>query len=365
MQQCVRWALENHAGLSIVGGSHSGNCSWSHVVAVDIGAFDQVQVLPTGSEDKPAESTLQSGPLVVVEAGCTTGDIITTTLEAGLTVPLGSRPSVGAGLWLQGGIGHLSRLHGLTSDSIVGAVIVSVVDGRIMHIGCVPSWHRPAGSVRPDDHEEMLWMLEGAGTNLAVVISVTFQACKAPVYAYRNWILALDNTVDALAKVKVFDESIASKLPKHCSADADLFCEGDKMNLGSTIFEASTTPVHTNEVPTISAEDLTGMLGPGGPSKIVDSAGLFQAEMYMSGMHGGHAGGKTSSFKRCLFLKRISSAEVALDLVAAVKSRPSPLGYLHLLHGGAAISEAAAEDTAFGCRDCDFGCVVTGVWPRD
>ena len=365
VQQCVRWALENHAGLSIVGGSYSGKCLWSHVVAVDVGAFDEVHVLPTGSEDEPADSTLQSGPLVVVGAGCTTGDIITTTLEAGLTVPLGSRPSVGAGLWLQGGIGHLSRLHGLTSDSIVGAVIVSVADGRIMHIGYMPSQHRPAGSVQPENHLEKLWMLKVAGTNLGVVISVAFQPCKAPMYAYRNWILALDDTVGVLAKVKLFDEGIASKLPKHYSADAYLFCEGDKMNLGITVFEASTTAVHAHEESTISDGDLTRILGPGGPSKIVDSVGLFQAEMYMSGMHGGHAGGKTLSFKRCLFLEHISSAEVALALVAAVKSRPSPLCYLHLLHGGAVISEVAAGDTAFGCRDWDFACVVTGVWPRD
>jgi phosphomevalonate kinase len=85
----------------------------------------------------------------------------------------------------------------------------------------------------------------------------------------------------------------------------------------------------------------------------------------MCGMHGGHAGGKTSSFKRCVFLKQIGSAEVSRALLAAIESRPSPLCYLHLLHGGGAIDEVAAEDTAFGCRVWDFACVVTGVWPRD
>jgi hypothetical protein len=87
---------------------------------------------------------------------------------------------------LQGGIGHLSRLRGLSSDAVVGAVVVSVADGKVMHIGCVPSQHRPRGSVRPDNHDGMLWMLKGAGTHLGVVISVTFQACEAPMYAYRS-----------------------------------------------------------------------------------------------------------------------------------------------------------------------------------
>jgi hypothetical protein len=89
------------------------------------------------------------------------------------------------------------------------------------------------------------------------------------------------------------------------------------------------------------------------------------ARDFESGMHGGHGGGKTSSFKRCLFLKRIGEANVADRLVAAVETRPSPLCYLHLLQGGGAVGDVAADATAFGCRDWDFACVITGVWTRD
>jgi FAD/FMN-containing dehydrogenase len=275
VQECVRWALENRASLIIVGGSHSGNCSWSHVVAVDMSAFGDIHILSAEGADISASNP---APLVVVGAGCTSGDIIQTTMEAGLTVPLGSRPSVSAGLWLQGGIRHLSRLHGLSSDAIVGAVIVSVADGRIMHIGCVPVQHRPTSSVRPESEGEMLWMLKGAGTNLGVVISVTFQACKAPMYAYRNWVFAFDNTGSAMLALQQFDKSIACKLPKHCSADAYLFCEGGKLQFGITIFEASSTGT-ANEEPAMSGEELAGIMGPGEPSKIINSVGLFQAEM--------------------------------------------------------------------------------------
>lgn len=69
---------------------------------------------------------IDSGSSVVAEAGCKTGDIFRKTMAAGVTVPLGARLSVGAGLWIQGGIGHLGRLHGLACDAIVGAVAVSV-----------------------------------------------------------------------------------------------------------------------------------------------------------------------------------------------------------------------------------------------
>jgi hypothetical protein len=68
-------------------------------------------------------------------------------------------------------------------------------------------------------------------------------------------------------------------------------------------------------------------------------------------LHGRHSSGKTSSFKRCLFLKSIKAINVADILVAAVKTRPSPLYYLHLLQGSGAVSDVAADATTFGYRD--------------
>ena len=76
-------------------------------------------------------------------------------MEAGVTVPLGASPSVGAGLWLQGGIGHLARLHGLPCDAIIGAVVVSVDSGQVLCIGHVPSQHRPTGAVIPEKEAEL------------------------------------------------------------------------------------------------------------------------------------------------------------------------------------------------------------------
>lgn len=70
-----------------------------------MGAFKQTNILTT---DESEIAAFNCNAFVVVEAGCTTGDVIQKAMLAGVTVPLGSRPSVGAGLWLQGGIGHLA-----------------------------------------------------------------------------------------------------------------------------------------------------------------------------------------------------------------------------------------------------------------
>lgn len=360
VQQCVRWALKHRVGLAVIGGGHSGHCLWPNMVSVDMGAFDQVHILTAGEDGRDSGS--DSGSLVVAEAGCKTGDIIRKTMAAGVTVPLGSRPSVGAGLWLQGGIGHLARLHGLACDVIVGAVMVSVDSSQVLCVGCVPSQHRPAGAVRPENESDLLWAMKGAGTNFGIVVSVTFKSCAAPTYLARNWVVPLSNNLEARLRISDFDKLVARKLPRNCSADAYLYWDAGQLHLGVTMFESSTTRL-TFVIPTPTP--VGAIWGSEDDFKAVDGVGLFEAEMYVSGMHGGHGGGKTSSFKRCLFLKCIGEANVADRLVAAVETRPSPLCYLHLLQGGGAVGDVVAEATAFGCRDWDFACVITGVWPRD
>lgn len=333
-----------------------------------MGACDQVQILMGGAGGGDCGS--DSDPLVVAGAGCKTGDIIGRTTEAGVTLPLGARPSVSAGLWLQGGIGHLARLHGLSCDAIIGAVVVSVDSGQVLCIGRVPSQHRPTGAVSPENEAELLWATRGVGTNFGIVVSVTFKAYTAPTHLTRNWVIPLRNDLEARLHLSKFDNHIAGNLPRNCSADAYLYWDVGRLHLGVTMFESSTTgfavarPTPT-PTPTPTPPSMEEIWGPEDNSKAVDAVGLFETEMYMSAMHGGHGGGKTSAFKRCLFLKRIGEAKVADSLVAAVKTRPSPLCYLHLLQGCGAVSDVATDATAFGCRNWDFACVITGVWPRD
>ncbi|CAJ2507115.1 Uu.00g083010.m01.CDS01 [Anthostomella pinea] len=364
IQTCVRWALKHGCGLTVIGGGHSGHCLWPNVVSVNMGAFDQVHIYT--AEEDGGENGSDIGPLIVAEAGCKTGDIIYKAMAAGLTVPLGARPSVGAGLWLQGGIGHLARLHGLACDAIIGAVIVNVDSGQVLCVGRVPDRHCPDGAIRPANESDLLWAMKGAGTNFGIVVSVTFKAFSARTYSVRNWVLPLSDDIEARLKLRAFDELIANNLPRNCSADAYLYCDNNQLHLGVTMFESSTSGlILETSTPAPASLPLDTILGPEDHSKTVDSVGLFDTEMYLSGMHGGHGGGKTSSFKRCLFLKHIGADNVANILLASIANRPSPLCYLHLLQGGEAVSDVSAGATAFGCRDWDFACVITGVWPRD
>ncbi|KAK4231870.1 hypothetical protein QBC38DRAFT_406514 [Podospora fimiseda] len=350
VQECVRWAVKHGFGLTVLGGGHSGHCVVPHVVAIDMVSFDTVGALQGSS------------PLIVAGAGAKTGDIIRRAMEVGLTVPLGARPSVGAGLWLQGGIGHLSRLYGLACDAIVGAVVVSVKDGRVLLIGNVPAQHQPEGAVRPENEDELLWAIKGAGTNFGVVVSVTFMAFPAERMMVRNWVLP--DTQLGIAKV---DEIVSGKLPRSCAVDSFLYAEKGRLNLGITMFEWMGHGARGIEPEDNAQSDAASLvlnsLGPENDVKIMDSVQLFEADMYMTAMHGGHGGSKTSTFKRCIFLKNLH--QISHYLTAAMDNRPTPLCYLHLLHGRGAIQDVPYADTAFGTRDWEFACVITGVWPRD
>ncbi|KAK7213061.1 hypothetical protein V2G26_020239 [Clonostachys chloroleuca] len=355
IQTCVQWALACKVGLTVIGGGHSGHCLWPNVVSIDMAAFNQVHIV--SSDDEIGDPRSDHGPWILAEAGCNTGDIIRKAASAGLTVPLGSRPSVGAGLWLQGGFGHMARSHGLTCDAIVGAVLVTVDDGRIIHIGHVPAQCRPVGSIRPDNAEDLLWAIKGAGTNFGIVVSVTVKSCAALSYSVRNWIFSLDD--EPQHRLGHLDQ-VATKLTRNCSVDGYLFWDNDRLCLGVTIFESATAK-HPLEI----SKNEYAILGGEHHRQIVDGVGLFDTEMYVSVMHGGHGSGKTSSFKRCIFLKYIGTPDVHNILVSALKSRPSRLCYLHLLQGGGAIDDLMGHASAFGCRDWDFACVITGVWPRN
>jgi len=380
VQECVRWALKNKTTLTVVGGGHSGHCLWPGVVALDLDAFNRVHIFheqgalalrsPNSEERRFRDvKKVMEGSFVVVESGCKTGDIVRLASLEGLAFPLGSRPSVGAGLWLQGGIGHLSRLHGLSCDAIVGAVIVSVADpsARVLCVGYVPNQFRPAGSMKPSPKEEddLLWAIKGAGTNFGIVVSVVFKTYPAPVsYSVTKWVLPLGDQFHILAE-------IAAPTNPYLSVDAYVFRDTDNHPLlGISLFEA----YHSRETNALEAAEFLAMLynvsmprhTQYGGITVVDPIGVFGTDMYMSKeMHGGHGGGKTSSFKRCVFLRDIQTANVVQALRSALDSLPSSLCYVHLLHGGGAVRKVAAEATAFGCRDWDYACVVTGVWPRD
>ncbi|KAK0727722.1 hypothetical protein B0T26DRAFT_809983 [Lasiosphaeria miniovina] len=327
----VRWAVRHGLSLTVIGGGHSGHCVAPGVVAVDMSGLKRIEIFKSEHLD------------ILVEAGCTTGDIISAAMAAGVSVPLSSRPSVGAGLWLQGGISHLARMHGLACDAIKSAIVVDVQTGNVVCVGpvpvrCKPPLSMPAETAAMDD--DMLWAIKGAGTHMFIVVSIIFKTCPAPKYSVRNWLVPLGNEREAQRHIGKFDALVARTLPRNFSADAVIFSEAGKLQIGVTVTESNTEFLTFG---TDTHRTLDRVLGPDSATTVVDGVGVLDTSMYM----------------RCVFLKHINASVVTRALLSAIKSRPSPLCYLHLVQGGQAISQVAADATAFSCRDWDFACVVT------
>src|SRR5258708_40258175 len=94
----------------------------------------------------PANGTVR------VEGGCVWGDVDHATHPYGLAVPSGFISTTGVGgLTLGGGVGYLTRKHGLTIDNLLSADVV-LADGRVV-------------TASADENTDMYWALRGGGGN--------------------------------------------------------------------------------------------------------------------------------------------------------------------------------------------------------
>jgi FAD/FMN-containing dehydrogenase len=89
-------------------------------------------------------------------SGLTAGEYTAAAAERGLATGFGDTGSVGlGGIITGGGVGYLSRRHGLTIDSLLAAEVVTA-DGELL-------------TVDDDSHPDLFWAIRGGGGNFGVV----------------------------------------------------------------------------------------------------------------------------------------------------------------------------------------------------
>ena len=147
----VGFARDHDLLLAVRGGGHNGaglgTCDGGMVV--DLSSLKDVQV-------DPQARTVRVG------GGATWGEVDSATNEHGLATPSGIISTTGVGgLTLGGGLGHLTRKHGLTIDNLLEAELVLASGERVR--------------ASADEHPDLFWAIRGGGGNFGVVTSFLFQ----------------------------------------------------------------------------------------------------------------------------------------------------------------------------------------------
>ena len=148
---CVNFARENDLLVAVRGGGHNvaGTASAEGGLVIDLSGMKSIEV-------DPERRTVRAA------AGATIGELDEETQKHGLATPMGVVSETGiAGLTLNGGMGHLRRKHGLSSDNLISVELVTA-DGRIL-------------TASGEENEDLFWAIRGGGGNFGIVTSFEYR----------------------------------------------------------------------------------------------------------------------------------------------------------------------------------------------
>jgi FAD/FMN-containing dehydrogenase len=189
--KAVKLAVQNNIPFLATGGRHGSGIGYGKVhggLAIDLSHFNSFEVHANTST-------------VTIGGAATFGEFQDELYAAGLMLPSGSCSCPGyVGLAVGGGIGRRMGSLGLVSDRIISARVVTAA-GQILDIS-------------NEKHTELFWGMRGAGANLGIITSATFQAAKASDHA-DGYALTVDLYFDAESTTAYFEHlgNIAGNLP--------------------------------------------------------------------------------------------------------------------------------------------------------
>ena len=319
---------------AIRGGGHSaGGLGICHDgLVVDLSPMKGVRVDP-------------SARTVRVEGGCVWADVDHATHAFGMATPGGTIASTGvAGLTLGGGIGHLTRTHGLTIDNLLGVDMV-LADGSFV-------------TADAEENSDLFWAVRGGGGNFGVVTSFLFRmhpvttVIAGPTFwpieqapevmkAYREFITRAPQTVTGffafltVPSVPLFPQELHGRI------------------MCAVVWCSTASPEETERM-------TKPMRSVGKP--VLDQVGPIPFPVFQSLFDPLYPPGLQACW-RADFVKELSDAAIARHLEHASKL-PTMLSTAHLYPIDGAVHGVGKADTPFSYRDANWALVILGVDPN-
>jgi FAD/FMN-containing dehydrogenase len=329
----VDYARENGLDLAVRGGSHSvpgfGTCDGG--VVIDLGRMRGVRV-------DPKRQTARA------EGGATWGDFNHATYPFGLATTGGIIGTTGiAGLTLGGGIGYLTRGHGLSLDNLLSADIVTA-DGRLL----VAS----AG-----ENEDLFWAIRGGGGNFGVVTSFEYQLHPVKDVMAGIFFFPIDRVRDVLAFYRGYVASAPEAMGLfpafQIAPPLPFIAEKDHGKPFIAIVSCWSGPLAKGE---------------GEMAKLRKAAPIV-AEMVapmpyyvMNGLFDGLVPPGLQHYWKASFATELTDGAIAVHAEFGPRV-PVVNSTMHIYPINGACHRVAADATAFAYRDANFATVVAGMWP--
>lgn len=330
--EVVHHTRETGLELAVRGGGHSaaGHSTSDGGIVLDLSRMKGVWVDP-------------GRRLAHVQAGALWGDVDRETQAHGLAVPGGQISHTGvAGLTLGGGVGWLSRQHGLTVDNLVSVDVVTA-DGRIV-------------TASEAQHPDLFWGLRGGSGNFGVAVSFTFRLHPVgPIVLGGPLVYALDDAADALRNAR---EAMAAApdevslwlsfthVPQHEPFPRERW--------GETVL--AVVPFCTDLVR--GPELLAPLTAHGAP--LANLHGPIPYTVLQSVLDDVDPHGNRY-WERGDYLVGLED-DVVDAFVAAARSMTSPLHEILVFPLGGAIARVDSEATAFPSRDARWASWIVGQW---
>jgi FAD/FMN-containing dehydrogenase len=330
VSKVISLARESGLELAVRGGGHSGA---GHGVTEGGIVLDLARL---GTLEIDADRrTAWAG------AGLTAGEYTDAAAAHGLATGFGDARSVGlGGLTLGGGVGYLSRKHGLTIDHLLAADVVTA-DGRLLRADA-------------ESHPDLFWAIRGGGGNFGVATRFAFRLHD--VSEFVGGTLVLPATPDVITSFV----AEAEEAPDALSTIANVMPAPPLPFLPAElhgVLVVMATLAYAGDV-----EDGQRTLAPfrALATPIADLVRpMPYPEIYPPEQEGFHP----TAVSRTMFVDAVdrAAAEAIVNYLEA-STAPLPLAQLRVL--GGAMARVPAEATAFAHRASRLMVNVTAVYQR-